>query len=308
MNTHLKKGALRVGQKVYYNSPNRSQDRSRLLTYYEDVRIPAQTYSASAGENIRKVSENLLGHQRSWMEIWANNQQIQEKWTLNAPYQVRYWQGAQAPAPTLASNQDPTPTTPPPTPVAKVAPAQQPEASSQASLNLDQASDDEVFEENLDEDIFDEPIAADEGTEKPDMELEKPAQVENVAAAPEAEGDIFDDPIDEDLDEIAAEEGFDSPQENDPAQANGGQAVAGVDGRDIARNQGGFPAKRADGFLNSELMRKGLVGVSLLLLLIVGYLVVKRRREAQNAIEMESFDFGGETAIDDSQEKTQIDL
>ena len=295
VNPHLKSGALKVGQKVYYNSPNRSQDRSRLLTYYEDVRMPAQTYSASAGENIRKISENLLGHPRSWMEVWASNQQVQEKWALEAPHQIRYWQGNQAPAPTLARNQAPAPE---PTRIEPAAPAavevaRQEEASSQASLNLDEP---EIAAE---EDIFDDPVATDQDLMgEPDMELDEPAEV--IAAQDE---DIFDDVIEE---EPAAPAVVNNNNGSNPG-ANADPSVAAVDGRGIARNKGGFPAK-ADGLMNSDMIRKGIIGSALLLLLVVGFLVVRRRRQSQNAIEMESFDFGGETTIDDAQDKTQIDL
>lgn len=288
VNPHLRPGALKVGQKVYYNSPNRSQDRSRLLTYYEDVRMPAQTYSASAGENIRKISENLLGHPRSWMEVWASNQQVQEKWALEAPQQIRYWQGNQAPAPTLAR------VTPPPAPrIEPAAPkavevARQEEASSQASINLDEP------EMAAEEDIFDDPVVADQDSmDEPDMELDEPAEV--VAAQDE---DIFDDVIE---DEPAAPAVVNN---NNPGED---PSVAAVDGRGIARNKGGFPAK-AGGLMDSDMIRKGIIGGALLLLLVVGFLVVRRRRQSQNAIEMESFDFGGDTTIDDAQDKTQIDL
>jgi len=295
VNPHLKPGSLKVGQKVYYNSPNRSQDRSRLLTYYEDVRMPAQTYSASAGENIRKISENLLGHPRSWMEVWASNQQVQEKWALEAPQQIRYWQGSGAPVQTLARNQ--APATPPAPRIEPAAPAavnvaRQDEASSQASLDLDEpvaASE---------EDIFDDPVAADEDMlGEPDMELDEPAQV-----AAQTEEDMFGEGM---LDEPTSPGTVANNNNANPDSASG--ADPAVDGRGIARNKGGFPAK-ASSLLESDMMRKGIVGGALLLLLIVGFLVVRRRRESQSAIEMESFDFGGETTIDDAQDKTQIDL
>jgi len=291
VNSHLRPGALKVGQKVYYNSPRRSQDRSRLLTYYEDTRMPVLTYSAAAGENIRKISENLLGSPRSWMEVWATNQQIESKWDLEAPYRIRYWQGNNAPAPTLARKQTPPPA---PKPVAAVAKPVAPkpevvakeEAASQASLNLDEPE----------EDIFEDPIVADEETlDEPDMELDEPAE---VAALDEPEEDIFD--------EIAEEEPTAAVAQNNNRRDES-PAVAGVDGRGIARNKGGFQAKSA-GLMTPANIRKGSIAGALILLLIMGFLVIKRRRQSQSAIEMESFDFGGETTIDDTQDKTQIDL
>ena len=307
VNPHLKAGSLKVGQKVYYNSPNRSQDRSRLLTYYEDVRMPAQTYSASKGENIRTVAKNLLGHPRSWMEIWASNQQIQEKWALSAPHQIRYWNGSQAPlAPSLARNTQPAPAAPKPVakiePAAKAAETVAANTSSQASLNLDEAIEDD---ETLEEDIFDDPVAvaeAEDNIDEPDMELDEPAEVADLDDFPAEE---VDEPASEIENTPAAQVAQVDEVVDEPGQP--GAAVAGVDGRGIARNQGGFPAKTG-GLMGSNMMRQGIIGVSLLLLLVVGFLVVRRRRESQEAIEMESFDFGGETSIEDVQEKTQIDL
>jgi len=298
VNPHLRPGALKVGQKVYYNSPRRSQDRSRLLTYYEDTRMPAMTYSAAAGENIRKISENLLGHPRSWMEVWASNQQVQSKWDLEAPYRIRYWKGSNAPAPTLARKTSPPPKPVPAPVVAKVKPpvpkpvavAKKVQAASQASLNLDEPE----------EDIFEDPIVADEDTlDEPDMELDEPA---DVAGLDEPEEDIFDDIAEEEpvAPAVAKNNNNNNRRGNNPA-------LAGVDGRGIARNKGGFQAKSA-GLMTPANIRKGSIAGALVLLLIMGFLVIKRRRQSQNAIEMESFDFGGETTIDDSQDKTQIDL
>lgn len=282
VNPHLKSGALKVGQKIYYNSPSRGQDRSRLLTYYEDVRMPAQTYSAAEGENIRKLSKTLLGHSRSWMEIWATNQQIESKGALEESTQVRYWNGGSAPAPTLARVE-------PPAPVEEMIEEElAPESTSQASLDLGAEPEmDEIAE-------LDDPALDDEMLDEPDMELDEPADI--------AMDDSDFDAAETDL--MAENDDMGVVDAEPVVQA---AVTADVDGRDIARNDGAFPAK-ASGVMGNSSTRMGIVGLALLLLLAVGFLVVKRRRESQSGIEMESFDFGGETTIEEAQTKTQVDL
>jgi len=306
VNPHLKPNALKVGQKVYYNSPYRSQDRSRLLTFYEDQRVPAQIYSASAGENIRKISENLLGHPRSWMEVWASNQQIQEKWSLESPYQIRYWKGQPQANPILAKTTPPAPK-PTPQPVA-VIPKVEPPAPVEVAVREETTSQASLDQTASDEDIFDEPVLAEDEPllDEPDMELDEPAQV-----AGQVDEDLFEEDL---LDEPTGAVAANNQQPSKPAKAEVDQfeatapAVAAVDGRGIARNKGGGFQAKAQGLMQGDMMRKGILGAALFLLLAVGFLVVRRRRQSQNAVEMESFDFGGETAIDDAQDKTQIDL
>ena len=65
--------------KVYYNSPQRPSDSGRLLTYYEDLSVAPQQYVSKPGDNIRVVAQNLLGHERSWMEVWATNPDVDSK-------------------------------------------------------------------------------------------------------------------------------------------------------------------------------------------------------------------------------------
>lgn len=284
VNPHLKVGGLKIGQKVYYNSPTRSQDRSRLLTYYEDARIPVQAYSAQEGENIRTLAKTLLGHPRSWMEVWATNQQIESKAALEAPYQIRYWSGGSTLAPTLARNE--APPTPVPTPQIET-----PESANQTSLDLSNEVElaiptpASVEVAAIEEEILNEP----------DMELDEPANV----TFDEDDGFALDE------EDLVAETDSSAVSANDNLAADNNDGAA-VEGRDIARNQGAFPSK--GGSLNEDTMKIGIIGLALLLLLAVGFLVVKRRRESQSAIEMESFDFGGETSIEEAQAKTQIDL
>ncbi len=271
VNPHLKEGGLKVGQKVYYNSPIRSQDRSRLLTYYEDSALPVQVYNAREGENIRVVSKALLGHGRSWMEVWATNQQIESKGNLKAPVRIRYWKGGVRQAPVLAKNNQPV--VPPPIP-------KEPELEPVDQANLDFNKESIVEEEE-------EPL--------------------NIAA-------LDEDPI---IDEPVLEDGDGLDVNTVPTREKvGGQiaprvAVPKAEERDIARNNGAFPAKKI-GIAGSDNMRMGIIGVALLLILIAGFLVVRRRRALQASATMESFDFDGaeNTVLEDvgGKTKTQIDL
>ncbi len=91
---------ISVGDKVYYNSPNRPNDRGRLVPYYEDANINSNVYSAKKGENIRDIAENLLGNRESWKELWAKNPDLNEseKWTLTQDREITYWPVGQAPS------------------------------------------------------------------------------------------------------------------------------------------------------------------------------------------------------------------
>ncbi len=89
-NPYLKNG-VKVGDKIYYNSPRRSQDAERMLTFYEDNGVPAQSYVAKSGDNIRKISKTLLGDSGSWKEVWATNLAVESKGDLPEGTELRYW-------------------------------------------------------------------------------------------------------------------------------------------------------------------------------------------------------------------------
>ena len=97
INPHLRNRALKVGDKVYYSSPRRPQDSSGILTYYEDMGIPPQTHLIAAEQNIRSVSQSLLGHKDSWKEIWATNPGILSKGTVTKSMELKYWPADAAP-------------------------------------------------------------------------------------------------------------------------------------------------------------------------------------------------------------------
>ncbi len=94
-NTQLKKREPKPGEKVYYNSPMRPDDQERMMVYYEDIGMPAETYSAQAGDNLKKVSKQLLGYDNAWKEVWASNT-VESKTKLDEGTQLRYWKGSGA--------------------------------------------------------------------------------------------------------------------------------------------------------------------------------------------------------------------
>ncbi len=108
-NGFLSRG-VKTGDKIYYSSPTNPTD-TNMLTYYEDVSIPAQNYVSRDGDNIREVSKTLLGNNDSWKEIWATNPDIESKGDIPAGLNVRYWPADSAAAPVLANN--PPPVDPP---------------------------------------------------------------------------------------------------------------------------------------------------------------------------------------------------
>lgn len=104
-NPHLSR-SFTTGDKLYYNSPNRPGDNSRMITYYEDNGMQPSSYVTQGNENIREVSQKLLGEQGSWKEVWATNTGVESKWALPAGTTLNYWSGSEvasaAPAPAPA--------------------------------------------------------------------------------------------------------------------------------------------------------------------------------------------------------------
>lgn len=95
-NPFLKRRDPKVGDKIYYNSPNRPNDGVKFSHYYEDNNQTAMTHDIQAGENIRTIAAQLLGHKDSWKEIWATNPQVESKWDVGETVTVYYWPGSAA--------------------------------------------------------------------------------------------------------------------------------------------------------------------------------------------------------------------
>ena len=91
LNPHLSGREVTVGDKVYYQSPNRAQDASNLLFYYQDIGASPEYYTLQPGDDIRKVSYRLLGHPKSWKEIWATNPDIVSKGSVAGSISIQYW-------------------------------------------------------------------------------------------------------------------------------------------------------------------------------------------------------------------------
>lgn len=105
-NPHLSKG-IDVGDKVYYTSPNRADDKTLLKVYYDDIGLESQKYVTGKGENIRQLGSKLLGFPDGWKEIWAINQNIDSKTILPAGTEIRYWTGEEQPVQTIADEPAP---------------------------------------------------------------------------------------------------------------------------------------------------------------------------------------------------------
>ena len=99
INSHLRNRAVKVGDKIYYSSKIRPGDSSRLLVYYEEAGVPPATRTLMPGENIRAVSMKLLGHPKSWKEIWATNPDIVSKGLISQAVEIKYWPRALASSP-----------------------------------------------------------------------------------------------------------------------------------------------------------------------------------------------------------------
>ena len=91
INPHLKNRQVKVGDKIYYNSPLRAEDDSQLLFYYQEMRAPSSSYNLAPGDNIREVASQLLGHPNSWKEIWATNPGLVSKGKVTKNVNIEYW-------------------------------------------------------------------------------------------------------------------------------------------------------------------------------------------------------------------------
>ncbi len=82
---------VKPGDKVYYSSVIRPDDTAQVLTYFEEKNIAAKTYVSKPGDNIRKVSQDLLGYPEAWKEVWAYNS-VESKQDIGEGVELRYWE------------------------------------------------------------------------------------------------------------------------------------------------------------------------------------------------------------------------
>lgn len=94
INPYLKSRGARPGDKIYYVSPNRPTDSSKMVSYYEDNGMTASTYVAKKGDRLTKVSKSLLGYENAWKEVWTTNS-ILSKTKLAEGDVIQYWKPAQ---------------------------------------------------------------------------------------------------------------------------------------------------------------------------------------------------------------------
>jgi hypothetical protein len=93
-NPHLSKG-IETGDKVYYMSPNRPEDKRTILTYFEDNKMAPQYYVTRKGDDIKKIGREVLGAEDGWKEIWATNDTLQTQAQLPSGLKIRYWSGTE---------------------------------------------------------------------------------------------------------------------------------------------------------------------------------------------------------------------
>ena len=111
---------LKVGDKVYYNSPMRPTDDQKVMTYYEDSGMTPEVYVAKEGDNLKKKSKELLGFDNAWKEVFATNA-VETKGSMPAGTELKYWKSAAVSAPTMAGTDNIAMNSPPP-PAAEMAP------------------------------------------------------------------------------------------------------------------------------------------------------------------------------------------
>ncbi|MBC7742657.1 MAG: LysM peptidoglycan-binding domain-containing protein [Bdellovibrionaceae bacterium] len=92
-NSYLKSRSAKAGDKIYYVSPNRPDDSSKTLFYYEDMGMVPETYVAKKGDNLKKVAKEILGYDRAWVEMWTANP-IESKTKLAEGDTIKYWRSA----------------------------------------------------------------------------------------------------------------------------------------------------------------------------------------------------------------------
>lgn len=102
---------VKPGDKVYYSSVVRPDDSNQVLTYFEEKNIPSKTYVAKPGDNIRKVSQDLLGYPEAWKEVWAYNT-VESKQDLGEGIELRYWDAQPSMGGSMPLAEQPAPTPP----------------------------------------------------------------------------------------------------------------------------------------------------------------------------------------------------
>lgn len=106
-NPFLNNRSVKPGDKVYYNSPKRPEDSENMQTYYEENGLAPEVYVSKAGDDIKKISKDLLGFDNAWKEIWASNLSVESKGSLPEGTELRYWKTVPMPAATATVTETP---------------------------------------------------------------------------------------------------------------------------------------------------------------------------------------------------------
>jgi hypothetical protein len=112
INAVLKTREARVGDKIYYNSPIRPDDSTKVITYYEDKGIQPQIYQAKEGDKVRNVAKELFGYSDGWKELYGSNS-FESRKTLEPGTEVKYWKDDAGAAATVAKTDTGLPPAPP---------------------------------------------------------------------------------------------------------------------------------------------------------------------------------------------------
>lgn len=285
VNPFLNPRRLKVGEKVYYNSPNRPNDENTLLFYYDDIGRSPQYRQAEAGENIRTISQELLGHPRSWMEVWATNMEIVSKDSLERSYRIKYFSKNNVQS-MVQDNPE----------------SMQPDTTQDTSFGDGTAPSEMDMNGNSDVAVNDQPAFEEQPVDPNGMNAGNDMNAEGTTD-PNADLDAgFDDPVvAENPTEPNFDEGF-----NDPA-TDPQDGIAGIPNSLNNQNQ-----QQAGGLqkllgMDQKMLETLAMGLGGLLLIIVLLMVARRRRMYAQATQVQEFDFTGSTQIDE-QTKTHIDI
>ena len=92
-NSYLKSRGVNPGDKIYYVSPNRPDDSTKTLFYYEDMGMVPETYVAQKGDTLKKVAKKILGYDKGSVELYTANP-VESKSKLTEGETLRYWKSA----------------------------------------------------------------------------------------------------------------------------------------------------------------------------------------------------------------------
>lgn len=85
------KNNLKAGDKVYFNSPARPDDKDRLLVVYEDQGLPPTTYTTKEGDTLKSLAQEWFGSEAAWKEIYSINRSLASTKELPAGTELIYW-------------------------------------------------------------------------------------------------------------------------------------------------------------------------------------------------------------------------